>query len=118
MTRKILKRFDDESEETKEETALEIIQDAVPDVLQAISDISVQKKKLDEQEKLMKKKLLEAMEQYNVKSFENEKVKFLYVAPTTRKTIDSSRLKKEHPEIVENYTKASNVKASVRITVK
>lgn len=101
-----------------EETELDVMNSTVPDVLKAITDITVQKKKLDEQEKLMKKKLQEAMEQHGIKSFENEHVKFLYVAPTTRTTIDSAKLKKDHPDIAEKYSKTSNVSASVRITVK
>ena len=101
-----------------EETELDVMKDAVPDVLRTITDITVQKKKLDEQEKIMKQKLLEAMEEHGVKSFENEYVKFVYVAPTTRTTIDSTKLKKELPEIAEQYSKTSNVSASVRISVK
>lgn len=101
-----------------EETELDVMNSAVPDVLKAITDITVQKKKLEEQEKLMKKKLQEAMEQHGIKSFENADVKFLYVAPTTRTTIDSAKLKKDHPDIAEQYSKTSNVSASVRITVK
>lgn len=66
----------------------------------------------------MKQKLLQAMEEHGVKSFENAKVKFMYVAPTTRTTIDSKKLKADHPDIVEAYSKTSNVSASVRITVK
>ena len=105
-------------EAIEEETELAVMNNAVPDVLKAITDITVQKKKLDEQEKLMKKKLQEAMEQYGVKSFENEAVKFVYVAPTTRTTLDSAKLKKDYPDIAEKYSKTSPVSASVRITVK
>lgn len=105
-------------EEQVEETDLQVIQSAVPDVLKAITDIIVQKKKLDEQEKVMKQKLQEAMETYGVKSFETPEVKFMYVAPTTRTTIDSKKLKADHPDIAEAYSKTSNVSASVRITVK
>lgn len=105
-------------EQFKEETDLQIIQSAVPDVLKAITDITVQKKKLEEQEKLMKKKLQEAMEQYGVKSFETPEVKFMYVASTTRTSIDSAKLKKNYPDIAEECSKTSNVSASVRITVK
>lgn len=101
-----------------EETELDVMSSAVPDVLRAITDITVQKKKLEEQEKLMKKKLQEAMEQHGIKSFENEHVKFLYVAPTTKTTIDSKKLKEELPEIAQQYSKVSSVSASVRITVK
>ena len=110
--------MEEKCEEQVEETDIQIIQSAVPDVLESITDIVVQKKKLEEQEKIMKKKLLQAMEQHGVKSFENAKVKFMYVAPTTRTTIDSKKLKADHPDIAEAYSKTSNVSASVRITVK
>jgi hypothetical protein len=105
-------------EEQVEETDLQVIESTVPDVLKAITDITVQKKKLEEQEKLMKEKLLQAMEEHGVKSFENAKVKFMYVAPTTRTTIDSKKLKADHPDIAKAYSKTSNISASVRITVK
>lgn len=108
----------EDCEEIVEETELDVMKSTVPDVLKTITDITVQKKKLEEQEKLMKEKLKEAMEQHGIKSFENEYVKFVYVAPTTKTTIDSTRLKKEHPDIAKEYSKTSNVSASVRITVK
>ena len=93
-------------------------QSSVPDVIQAISNLMVMKKELDEQEKQLKQKLLEAMEAYGVKVFETDIIKMTYVAPTTRTTIDSTKLKKEHPDIAEQYSKTSNVSASVRVTVK
>ena len=110
--------MEEKCEEQVEETDLQVIESTVPDVLKAITDITVQKKKLEEQEKLMKEKLLQAMEEHGVKSFETPEVKFMYVAPTTRTTIDSKKLKADHPDIAEAYSKTSNVSASVRITVK
>ena len=101
--------MEEKCEEQIEETDLQVIQSAVPDVLKAITDIIVQKKKLDEQEKVMKKKLQEAMETYGVKSFETPEVKFLYVAPTTRTTIDSKKLKADHPDIAEAYSKSRSL---------
>ena len=91
---------------------------AVPDTIEKITTILQRKKELDEQEKLLKEKLVEAMEMYGVKSFENDQIKMTYVAPTTRSTINSTKLKKDHPDIAEQYTKTSNVSASVRVTVK
>ena len=91
---------------------------AVPDTIQQITNLIQMKKNLDEQEKQLKQKLVEAMEAYGVKSFENDQIKMTYVAPTTRSTIDSTRLKKDHPDIAEQYSKTSNVSASVRVTVK
>lgn len=111
--------IEEKCEEQVEETDLHVIESTVPDVLKAITDITVQKKKLEEQEKLMKEKLLQAMEEHGVKSFENAKVKFMYVAPTTRKTFDKKAFEKVYPEIdLCQFDKVSNVKASVRIKVK
>ena len=76
------------------------------------------KKKAQEQSDEIKKAIMKAMEDNSVYSFENDALKVTYVAPTTRATIDSARLKKELPEIAEKYTKRSDVKASLRITIK
>lgn len=102
----------------KEETELQVMQSAVPEAIRIITDITIQKQKLEEQEKLMRKKLLEAMETFGVKKFENERIAFTYVAPTTRTSIDSTKLKKKYPDIAEECSKVSNVSASVKITVK
>ena len=72
----------------------------------------------DDESEEIKKAIMKAMEDNSVYSFENEALKVTYVAPTTRTTIDSARLKKELPEIAEKYTKRSDVKASLRITIK
>lgn len=106
------------TEQVDEETELQVMESAVPDAIRMITDITLQKKKLDEQERIMKKKLQEAMEKFGVKKFENDKVIFTYTAPTTRTTIDSDKLKKEHPDIAKECSKTSTVSASVRIKVK
>jgi hypothetical protein len=102
----------------QEETELQVMQSAVPEAIRIITDITIQKQKLEEQEKLMRKKLLEAMETFGVKKFENDRIAFTYVAPTTRTSIDSTKLKKKYPDIAEECSKVSNVSASVKITVK
>ena len=102
----------------QEETELQVMQSAVPEAIKIITEITIQKQKLEEQEKLMRKKLIEAMETYGVKKFENAQVAFTYVAPTTRTSIDSTKLKKKYPAIAEECSKVSNVSASVKITVK
>lgn len=101
-----------------DETELQVMESAVPEAIRIITDITIQKQKLDEQEKLMRKKLLEAMETFGVKKFENERIAFTYVAPTTRTSIDSTKLKKKYPDIAEECSKVSNVSASVKISVK
>lgn len=85
---------------------------------EAIKHFDLQKKEAEANAEKLKQMLLEKMREENIKSFEDERIKITYVAPTTRETIDSARLKKELPEIAEQYKKISNVKDSVRITLK
>lgn len=103
-----------------EVTASDIVafQSNVPDTLKKITDLIKLKKQLDDQEKELKVTLQKAMERYGIKSFENDQIKMVYVAPTSRDTVDTKALKKKYPEIVEQYTKTSAVSASVRITLK
>ncbi len=101
-----------------EENALTVMKNQAAAIIKGISDLTLQKKQIEEQEKEMRAKLVKTMEKYGVKSFENEVVKFTYVAATTRTTIDSAKLKKDLPDVAEKYSKTSNVSASVKITVK
>lgn len=93
-------------------------QSAVPETIKKITSLIALKKQLDEQEKQLKQKLVEAMEIYQIKAFENDLIKMTYVAPTTRSSIDGARLKKEHPDIAKQYTKTSNVAAFVKVELK
>lgn len=83
-----------------------------------IKSIEEQKKAAEAQAQELRASLMQAMEENGVTNFENDCIKITYVAPTTRTSIDSAKLKKELPEIAEKYTKTSNVKASLRITLK
>lgn len=87
-------------------------------MIQAMTDLLKQKKALEEQEKTVRAKLVEAMDAYGVKSFENELLKVTYVAATSKTTVDSKTLKKDMPDVYEKYSKTSPVAASVRISLK
>ena len=87
-------------------------------IMQSIANIASQKKALEEQDKSMREQLEAAMEQHGVKSFENDIIKITYVEPTTRTSVDSAKLKKKYPSVFEECSKTSEVKGSVRITVK
>lgn len=86
-------------------------------VILKITNIVTQKKKLEEAEKEMKEQLRLAMEKYEVKKFSNDVISITYVAPTTRTSIDSAKLKKELPDIATKYSKTSNVSGSIKISV-
>lgn len=101
-----------------EENALAAMRSGAAAIIKAVADLTLQKKQIEDQEKEMRVQLMAAMEKYGVKSFENEDVKFTYVAATTKTTIDSAKLKKEKPDIAEQYSKTSNVSAFVKVTVK
>lgn len=87
-------------------------------IMQKIVDLNIQKKQLEAQDKDVRQQLEKVMGEYGITSFENDLLKVTYVAPTTRTTIDSAKLKKELPAVAEKYTKVSQVKGSVRIEVK
>lgn len=101
-----------------ESTALTAFEEKTLAVIQAIADIATKKKELEDQDKQMREQLEAAMDQFNVKSFENDLIKITYVEPTTRTSVDSAKLKKKYPDIFTECSKTSDVKGSVRITVK
>ncbi len=77
-----------------------------------------QKKKAEEKAKELRAMLLDEMEKQAVKTFENDRIRLTYIAPQTRSTIDSARLKKDLPEIAEKYTNKTMAKASLIIKLK
>ena len=54
----------------------------------------------------------------NVKKWETDNIVVTYVAPTTRESIDSKRLKKEQPDIYSQFIKTSKIKESIKIKIK
>lgn len=97
---------------------LAVIHYQISPIIQTIAGLTEQKKSIETEEKKMRQMLMEAMEKYNIRSFENEHIKLIYVAATTKTTIDTKALKAEMPAVAKKYEKTSNVAASVRITVK
>lgn len=109
--------YDDEAP-TEGLVPLDAFKVTTGNAIKKIADLELAKKNIENDEAALREQLLQAMEKYGVKKFETDEVTFTYVAPTTRNTIDSKALKAEQPDIAALYTKTSNVKASVKITVK
>lgn len=84
----------------------------------AIKDLQDKQKKLVDKNEEIKEKLKLAMEENQIKSYENAYLKITYIAPTTRVTVDSKKLKEKYSDIYQECTKISNVKSSIRIKVK
>ncbi len=66
-----------------------------------------------------KDKILQEMEQRKIDQIKiGKNITISYIAPTTRESLDTAKLKKERPEIIKHYKKITPVKSSVRITTK
>lgn len=102
----------------EDQTGIQVFESNAAAVIQGITDIMTQKKALEDSEKALREQLEKAMNECGVKKFENELLSITYVGATTRTSIDSKALKKDLPEIAEKYSKVSNVKSSIKITVK
>ncbi|EOI00704.1 hypothetical protein UAY_01807 [Enterococcus moraviensis ATCC BAA-383] len=73
---------------------------------------------LETQQKEFRERLYKKMEENDIKKIDTGDLVITRVLPTVRKAIDSTRLKKEQPDIYENYSKESQVKGSIRIKAK
>lgn len=73
---------------------------------------------MDLKMKEVKEKVKQAMEEYGITSFDNEDLTITYQKGTTRKSVDSKKLKEELPDIYEEYLKESPVASSVIVEVK
>lgn len=86
--------------------------------IQAICDICTQKKQLEEQEKALKDQIKQAMENFGVKKFESDFLNITYIGETTAVSIDTTKLKKLHPDIAEECSKTSVKSAYIKVEVK
>lgn len=73
--------------------------------------------KMDLAEKEFKEQLKEAMEKTGKTSVIVDGFSAVVKKPATRTSLDSKRLKAELPDIFEQYSKTSEVKSSITITV-
>jgi possible bacteriophage endonuclease len=91
------------------------------DTINKLSVLEKELNRLSEMEKEAKNQreiLYGLMEKVGVKTIVTDALMITKVNPTTTKTIDSKKLKEEMPEIAEQYTKVSNKKGYVKITVR
>lgn len=87
------------------------------EVVKKIIEFEKLKKEMKYQEELLKEGLMEAMQKLGKKSFIIDGLSITMKKATTKTTIDSQRLKEECPEIFKTYSKTSEVKSSLTLTV-
>lgn len=87
-------------------------------IIEEFYNLEKQAKEIKARQADLRADLVEIMEDYAVKSWENNLFKVTYVGTTSRQSLDSKALKTKYPDVYEEFTKESTVKPSVRITVK
>ena len=84
----------------------------------AIADLQNKQQEIQNKNEEIKEQIKLAMEQNEVKKYENDYISITYVAPTTKTTVDSKLLKEKYEDIYKECSKVSNVKSSIRIKIK
>ena len=97
---------------------LEIWNDKAAILTRKITELLQQKILIEKQEKSMREQLQIAMEEHEIKQFQNDDLKITYINATTRTSIDSKKLKEKMPDIAEQFSKTSNIKAFVKIELR
>lgn len=87
------------------------------EIVNKIIEFNKAKKEMEYQEKLLKDGLFGAMNELGIKKFIINGLSATIKDESTRTTIDSKRLKEECPEIYEAYSKTTEVKPSLILTV-
>lgn len=97
------------------------IKAAPPEVLllqQRCYDVMVMLKEMEKKRDELAKNLNEAMTQYDIKKWENDYFSVTRTLPTVSEKFDTKKFKLENPKMYEKYKKVSEVKGSIRITLK
>lgn len=106
------------------EAELQVFEEKYLSVMKDLADATIQKKWLEEQEKKFKGQLEKVMDEYGIKSIDNQFLKIIRVAGSDGKTtVDLDKMQKEEPELyqelLEDYPKTTGKKkASIRFDVK
>ena len=84
----------------------------------AIIDLQNKQNELQNKNNEIREQIKNSMEQNNVKKYENDFIAITYIAPTTKTVVDSKKLKENYIDIYNECSKTSNVKSSIRISIK
>lgn len=87
------------------------------EMVNKIIEFNKAKKEMEYQEKLLKDGLFEAMNELGIKKFIINGLSATIKDGSTRTTVDTKRLKDELPDIYHEYSKTSEVKPSLVISV-
>lgn len=86
--------------------------DTIEERMKALAPLVEEYKQLEEQ---FRTSLLEQLELSGATQYTGRMFVATYVKPTTRVSLDSKRLKEEHPDIYESYAKETQVKGTIKL---
>lgn len=91
-------------------------------LINSLVEFKKMQNKMEVQEKELKAKLKEAMENHGIKQFKNDVITITYVDESESTSIDLKALEKKEPDcykgLLEDYPKVTKKSAYVRFTVK
>ena len=94
----------------------------IPEAIQSLEaeliDVESQIKQMTERKQSLQLQLIDQMQTLDIKKAENDRIRILYIAPSTRKTFDSKRFQEENAPLYEQYQTTVETKPSVRVTIK
>lgn len=80
--------------------------------------IAVAKKEAERKENELRERLLMLFEQYGIKSWKTDSFSITYTPSSNKNSIDTKKLKTDFPDVYKTCLKNSEVKSSIKITVK
>lgn len=88
-------------------------------IVQQIKFFEEERARMELKKELLKKELLEAMKKYNISSWQTNDgiIKAVYRGPSKRVTFNTKDFKKEFPDLYDEYSKESDVKESLALTI-
>ena len=89
-----------------------------PEVASKLADFERMAKDIKTKQDELKQRILIEMEEHGILKIETDELTITYVAPTSRETFDSKALRKDKPDLYDEYVRLSNISASVRMKVK
>jgi TnpA family transposase len=89
----------------------------IENLMERLTEVSEQKLAVLNEEAEIKAMLLPIMRKEKISILENSKIIVNYVESFKRQTVDSTKLKKEHPTIAAKCMKSSIIDSYVRVQV-
>lgn len=87
-------------------------------IAEATAELQKELQELQEKDSSIRAAIKESMENSSIKKYEDDNISVVSVSATTRKSFDTKSFKEQQPDMYKQFEKTTQVKASIRITLK